>query len=122
MPPPSSIQEGCPTAVVDKSHTAFTAIKNALVNASLLLHPQSHALTCIMTDALDVAIGAVLQQLIGEVWCSIVYFSRKMTPMKKYNPADRELLATYVAVGRFQHFGEEHQHHIATDHKPLLFA
>ena len=44
----------------EESATAFTAIKEALAKATLLVHPKSYAPTCIMTDASDCAVGAVL--------------------------------------------------------------
>ena len=47
---------------IDDSTKAFEGIKDALANAFLLCHPQPNAPTCIVTDALDVAIGTVLQQ------------------------------------------------------------
>ena len=47
---------------------AFEGIKDALVNASLLCHPQPNAPTCIVTDTFDVAIGAVLQQQMHNQW------------------------------------------------------
>ena len=40
------------------------AIKEALTSATLLVHPKPNALTCVMTDASDTAIGAALQQYI----------------------------------------------------------
>jgi len=44
--------------------TAFSTIKDALAKASLLVHLISDAPTCVMTDASDAAVGAVLQQFI----------------------------------------------------------
>lgn len=46
---------------------AFSDIKEALANTLLLTHPKSDAPTSIITDASDVAVGAVLQQRIGQV-------------------------------------------------------
>ena len=43
------------------SLTAFQDCKEALASASLLVHPQLDALTCILTDASDTAVGAILQ-------------------------------------------------------------
>ena len=45
---------------------AFIAIKEALANVAPLYHPKSDAVTSLMTDASDVAVGAVLQQQVGE--------------------------------------------------------
>ena len=46
----------------DSAHAAFMATKEALAKASLLSYPDSEAPTCLMTDASDTAVGAVLQQ------------------------------------------------------------
>jgi len=50
---------------------AFANIKQALAQATLLFHPKPDAPTCIITDASNVAIGAVLQQFMDGQWCSI---------------------------------------------------
>lgn len=46
---------------------------------TLLSHPKSSALTCIITDASDTAVGAVLQQVINY---PISFFTRKLKPPK----------------------------------------
>ena len=43
--------------------TTFEQAKDLLAKATLLNHPTPDAPTCVMTDASDVAVGAVLQQL-----------------------------------------------------------
>ena len=107
----------------DKATAAFSDIKEALANASLLVHPKPDAPTSIITDASDVAVGAVLQQRIGEIWCPIAYFSRKLKPPeKRYSTFDRELLAVYLAIKHFRHFVEGRTFHVLTDHRPLTFA
>ena len=58
----------------DDALAAFVAIKAALANATLLSHPKPEAPTNIITDASDVAVGAVLQQYINHCWCPIAYF------------------------------------------------
>ena len=103
--------------------TAFISIKDALANATLLSHPKPDAPTCIVTDASDVAVGAVLQQHIGNQWQPISYFSRKLKPAEtQYSTFNRELLAIYLAIRHFHHFVEGHLFHIRTDHKPLTYA
>ena len=84
---------------------------------------QSLAPTSIMTYACDKAVGAVLQQCIGDAWHPIAYFSRKLKPAEvRYSAFDKELLAMYLAVKHFRHFVEGHVFHLLTDHKPLTFA
>ncbi len=103
--------------------TAFTAVKTALANATLLSHPQLGAPTCIMTDASDSAVGAVLQQFIHGQWQPLAFFSKSLKPAEtRYSAFDRELLAVYLAVKHFRHFVEGRQFFILTDHKPLTFA
>ena len=87
--------------------SSFTAIKDALAEAALLAHPKPHAPTCIMADASDHAVGAVLQQKIGDGWQPIAYFSKKLRPAEtKYSTFDRELLAVYLSIKHFRHFVE----------------
>ena len=103
--------------------TAFTSIKETLANVKLLFHPKSDALTCIMTDASDVAVGAVLQQYINGEWCPIAYFSKTFKQAEtRYSTFDRELLAIYLAIKHFRYFVEGRKFHGLTDHKPLTYA
>lgn len=46
----------------DPALAAFNATKETLANTTLLSYPQPDAPTCLMTDASDTAVGAVLQQ------------------------------------------------------------
>ena len=102
---------------------SFQASKEALANASLLTYPTPTAPTCLMTDASDTAVGAVLQQHIHGIWKPISFFSRKLTPAEtRYSTFDRELLAVYLAIKHFRHFLEGRSFHVLTDHKPLTFT
>ena len=102
---------------------AFKQAKELLVTATLLNHPAPDAPTCIMTDASDVAVGAVLQQFIDGMWKPISYFPRKLNPAEsRYSTYDRELLAIYLSVWHFHHFIEGHVFHVVTDHKPLTYS
>lgn len=85
----------------EATETAFTAMKDALANATLLSHPKPDAETC----ASDIAVGAVLQQRIDGVWCPLSYFSRALKPAEsRYIAFDRELLAVYLAIKHFRYF------------------
>ena len=107
----------------DAALAAFKATKDALANATLLAYPQLEAPTCVMTDASDTAVGAVLQQCINGTWQPIAFFSRRMKPVEmRYSTFDRELLAVYLAIKHFRHFLEGRHFHVLTDHKPLTFA
>ena len=103
--------------------TAFRNIKDALADATLLVHPKPNAPLNVMTDASDVAIGAVLQQFLDNKWCPLSYFSRKLSPTEqRYSTFDRELLAVYCAIRHFRHFLEAREFHVLTDHKPLTHS
>ncbi len=107
----------------EESTSAFHAVTSALAEATLLTHPVPEAPTCIMTDASDTAVGAVLQQYVGDQWLPISYFSKALQPAEsRYSTFDRELLAMYLAVKHFRYFVEGRNFYILTDHKPLVFA
>ena len=102
---------------------AFKQAKQMLARATMLFHPKPDALTSIMTDASNKAVGAVLQQKLGADWHPISYFSRKLNVAEtKYSAFDRELLAVYLAIKHFRHFVEGRPFHVLTDHKPLTYA
>lgn len=73
-------------------------------------------------DASGVAVGSVLQQLNGNNWEPLTYFSRKLSPAEtRYSTFDRELLGVYLSVKHFRYFLEGHSFTIYTDHKPLTY-
>ena len=107
----------------DTTLAAFNATKDALANATLLCYPMPNAPTCLMTDASNIAVGAVLQQYVTSMWRPISFFSKKMKPPETcYSTFDRELLAVYLAIRHFRHFLEGRCFHVLTDHKPLTHA
>ena len=114
------------TQTLTWNHTALAAsedTKEALAKATCLSYPKPDAPTCLMTDASDTAVGAVLQQYIDNTWHPISFFSRKMKPAEThYSTFDRELLAVYLAIKHFSHFLEGRHFQVLTDHKPLTYA
>ena len=103
--------------------SAFNAIKDALADTTLLVHPEAEAPTCIMTDASETAVGAVLQQFIAGRWQPLAYFSKGLKPAEtRYSAFDRELLAIYLSVKHFRYFVKGRQFAVLTDHKPLTYA
>ena len=102
---------------------AFTSAKASLAKAAMLFHPKLDAPTCVISDASDSAVGAVLQQYSGHVWHPIAYFSKALQPAEtRYSTFDRELLAIYLALKHFRHFLEGREFFILTDHRPLTYA
>ena len=89
----------------------------------MLVHPDPSAAISLTTDASDVAVGAVLQQQVGDNWQPLAFFSRQLRkPELKYSAFDRELLALYLAIRHFRYFLEGRPFTAYTDHKPLTFA
>ena len=75
---------------------AFSASKQALAEATMLVHPCTDCPIALTCDASDVAIGAVLEQFAQGRWESLAFFSRQLRkPEIKYSTFDRELLGVY---------------------------
>ena len=119
----SSKNTSCQLTWDEAATTAFHAIKQALADATLLVHPKPLAPTCIMADASEYAVGAVLQQYIDDGWHPIAYFSKKLRPAEtRYSTFDRELLAVYLSIKHFRYFVEGREFFVLSDHKPLTYA
>lgn len=107
-------------AWTEAATAAFSQSKNALAAATLLVHPTPDAPTCVMADASDVAVGAVLQQYSNGQWCPISFFSKALKPVEaRYSTFDR---AIYLAIRHFRYFLEGREFYVLTDHKPLTYA
>ena len=107
----------------DATLKAFTAAKDTLANAMQLSHPVSNAPTSLMTEASDVAVGAVLQQFIEDELRPITYVSRKLKLVEtRYSTFDRELLAIYLSIKHFWHILEGSQFYVLTNHRPLTYS
>ena len=103
---------------------AFTASKNALADATLLIHPLEDAPTSLTVDASIVAIGGVIEQRTNGVWRPLGFFSRKLqTPREtKYSTFDRELLAAHFAIRHFRYFLEGRHFTLCIDQDSLVSA
>lgn len=88
----------------DKALAAFNATKEALASTTLLCYPMPNAPTCLMTDASDMAVGAVLQQYVDGTWHPFSFFSKMKPPETCYSTFDRELVTVYLAIRNFRHF------------------
>lgn len=101
--------------------SAFHKIKTALADATMLSHPKHDADLCLMTDASDVAVGAVIQQKINDVWQPLGFFSKRLQPAEsRYSTFGRELLAVYLSIKHFRHHLEGRQFFVLTDHRLCL--
>ena len=106
----------------DKVTSAFTEIKDIFSTTTLLNHPKPNTSLWIATDISDIAAGAVLQQFVNDQWEPISYFSNALNIAEThYSNFDRKLLAVYLAIKHFRHYGEGREFHMQTDHKPLTY-
>lgn len=102
---------------------AFDSAKDALASATLLQYPSLEGELSICTDASDVAVGGVLQQLRDDSWVPLGFFSRKLTKRENtLSTFSRELLAVYLSLKHFRHWVEGTKLTIYTDHKALIGA
>ena len=103
--------------------SAFANIKAALAESTLLFHPKPDAELSLMTDASDIAVGAVLQQKVNHVWQPLGFFSKRLQQAEtRYSTFGRELLAVYLSIRHFRHHLEGRQFFVLTDHKPLTYS
>ena len=102
---------------------SFQELKEAVRQCAALTFPDPQAETRLVTDASDIAAGAVLEQLIHNEWKPIGFYSKMFSSAElKYCAYDRELLAIKLALQHFRHIVEglpSDLFHVATDHKPL---
>ena len=108
----------------DELDEAFTTAKEALAQATMLVHPHADNPTTLTVDASGKAVGTVFEQNSdGSDWKPVAFFSRKRRPAEqKYSAFDRELLAVYLAIRHFRYFLGGRSFTLFTDHKPLTVA
>lgn len=112
-----------PVQWTQEANEAFEQCRNSLTNAVLLAHPREAVPLILTTDASDLAVGAVLEQQVGNETQPLVFFSKKLSgAQRNYSTYDRELLAVYEAIKFTRGLVEGRQLIIRTDHKPLTFA
>lgn len=75
----------------------------------------------LMTDASEVAIGAILEQMVQEQPRPLAFFSRKLLKgEKRYLTFDHELLSVHQAVRHFRNSLEGITYTNQTNHIPLV--
>ena len=101
----------------DSACAAFVAVKEALAAATLLVHPLPNVPLRVMCDASDTCIGSVLEQLNGDQWEPLEFYSCKLSSTEcRYATFGRELLAIYLSIRHFRHRLEGTTFHVLTDH------
>ncbi|CAI7860538.1 unnamed protein product [Closterium sp. NIES-53] len=106
----------------EKEHAAFSTLKHVLCSPPVLRIADPHRPFEVVTDASDIAIGAVLLQDFGNGLQPIAYESRKLHPPEKNYPIhDREMLAIVHAFKVWRCYLTGANVTVRTDHKSLQY-
>lgn len=123
MTPGNKRNDKTPLSWTEPTIQAFEKCRLMLKNAVALAHPKPDARLVLVTDASNVAAGAVLHQIVDNGVEPLGFFSKKFSDtQQRYSTYDRELTAMYLAVHHFRDLLEGRHFYIETDHKPLTFA
>lgn len=101
---------------------AFLKIKSVLTSPNVLANPDFQLPFIIESDASDVAVGAVLVQVIDGIRRPIAFFSRKLSAtQRKYAPTEKECLGVILAIQKFRHYVEGSRFTVVTDAQSLIW-
>ena len=107
----------------DACANAFEEAKNALANATMLVHPVDGAPLALTVDASIVAIGGVLEQATDGQWKPLGFFSSPLHGKQpEWPPFDRELLAAHKGIRHFRPYLEGRTFTLYSDHNSLVPA
>lgn len=85
------------------SESAFADARSILADANLLAHPVASIPLRVSSDASDLGVGMVLEQYSHGTWLPLSFFSKHLSRAElKYSAFNRELLAAYLPVRKFQ--------------------
>ncbi|CAI7776062.1 unnamed protein product, partial [Closterium sp. NIES-54] len=106
----------------EKEHAAFSTLKNVLCSPPVLRIIDPHRPFEVVTNASDIAIGAVLLQDFGNNLQPIAYESRKLhSPERNYPIHDCEMLAIVHAFKVWRCYLTGADVTVRTDHKSLQY-
>ncbi|GJP30377.1 hypothetical protein CLOM_g962, partial [Closterium sp. NIES-68] len=106
----------------EKQQAAFEALKNLLMSPPVLRIADPERPFEVITDASDIAIGAVLMQDFGNGLQPITYESRKMQSAERNYPVhDKEMLAIVHAFKIWRCYLTGADVTVRTDHKSLQY-
>jgi len=100
----------------------MTDLKSRLVTQPILRPPDVSKPFSLAVDASDVAIGAVLFQVVDGIEHPICYFSKKLDcHQKRYSTVKKEALGLILSVRAFSVYFGCTPVRVFTDHSPLQF-
>ena len=106
---------------IDQQH-AFEELKHCITSKPVLLdYPNFESKFIVTTDASNVALGAVLSQMVDGEEHPICYLSRVLNKAERnYSTTERECLAVIFAIKQLKYYLLERKFELRTDHKSLL--
>ena len=111
-------KQNTPTIWSNDCQCAFENLKNAIVNAPVLKHPDLNQPFTLVCDASNFASGAILIQ--DDHPCA--FASKKFSPAERnYTTKEKELLAVIQALKLFRCYLEGTHITLLTDHNPLKY-
>ena len=107
-----------PTVWTPECQIAFDNLKDAIINAPVLQHPDLNKPFQVICDASNYATGTILMQ--DDHPCA--FASKKLLPAEcNYTTEEKELLAVIHALKLFRCYLEGNTFTICTDHNPLKY-
>jgi hypothetical protein len=105
----------------ETTEEAFQTLKDKLTSAPILIRPNYNKEFIIVTDASNVGLGAVLEQIDEDKERRPVsYWSRSLQPRERnYTVTERECLAVVEAIKHFRHYVYGTHFTVYTDHNAL---
>ena len=105
--------------------SAFCALIHTFTTASVIILPDSKFPFCLITDASDYALGAILEQPDAlNRWHPVTFYSKSIIDTKlNYDIHNKELLAIVKSLEHWQHYLKGHSQifEIWTDHNNLAY-
>ncbi|KAI3767638.1 hypothetical protein L2E82_17938 [Cichorium intybus] len=106
----------------DECVNAFEFLKLQLTTAPIMIGPDWNLPFELMTDASDIALGAVLGQRIEKKFKPIYYISKTLNPaQEKYTTTEKELLAVVYAFDKFRPYLILSKTIVYTDHSAIKY-
>ena len=101
-------------------HNAFENLKEALIDSSVLKHPDCNSPFIVDKDASENSLGAVLLNIVNGVEYPVAFASRVLTPAEcRYSTTKREALAIIQAMKWFKLYIWGTQFVLRRDHASL---
>jgi hypothetical protein len=117
------IKKNEPFIWTEKQEEAFKILKQALITAPILRHPDFNRTFYLMTDGSAKGFGAVLAQIDDEGKEYVVSYASQSIggPKKNYNPTELELNAAVWAIEKFHYYLGYKHFVLLTDHIAMQY-